>query len=64
MSNSVIPGIKAKHAIITPVCRANRTNVGAFEEAVQRLRDEYAACLEANEQSNFHLVLTVERPQP
>jgi len=58
-----IPGITAKHAIITPVCRANRTVDGAWEEAVRRLREEYEACqTEGNARANFHLVLTVERP--
>lgn len=59
MSN--IPGINAKHAIITPTCRANKGADGAFDEAVGRLREEYAACLDANPDSNFHVVLSVER---
>lgn len=60
--NTQVPGIKAQHAIITKVCRANRTTDGAFDEAVARLRREYVACQnEANQEANFHLVLTVER---
>ena len=56
------PGIKALHAIISPLCRANRTTEGAFDEAVNRCRTEYLACQnEANAEANFHLVLTVER---
>ncbi len=61
---AAILGITAKHAIITPVCRANRTPEGAFEEAVRRLKEEYDICraIEGNEDVNYHLVLTVERP--
>lgn len=59
--NTTIPGIKAVHAIITPTCRMNRTDAGAFDEAVRRLRDEYIACLRGAVTGNFHLVLTVER---
>lgn len=59
-----IPGTPAKHAIITDTCRANRTDGGAFDEAVQRLWDEYLACTKGHPQgagTQFHLVLTVER---
>lgn len=60
-----IPGIKVRHAIITPVCRKNRTLEGAFEEAVRRLKDEYYACLQysGNDEADFHLVLTLDRPK-
>jgi hypothetical protein len=58
-----VPGITAKHAVITPVCRANRGIAEAFDEAVRRLRDEYLACqTPGNDRAAFHLVLTVERP--
>lgn len=57
-----IPGIAAQHAVITPQCRSGKTAGGAFEEAVERLRQEYEACQnDANTDANFHLVLTVER---
>lgn len=73
-----VPGIVARHAVITPRCRtvppslregaaartADSSEVAAFEEAVHRLREEYLACLPANPHSQFHLVLTVERPAP
>ena len=53
-----------KHAIITPVCRGNRGDMGAFEEAVQRLREQYIQTLNAYEDmsfiKNFHLKLDVE----
>jgi hypothetical protein len=58
-----VPGVTAKHAIITPVCRTGRGVEGAFDEAVRRLREEYLACQTAgNAEASFHLVLTVERP--
>lgn len=56
------PGSTAKHVIITPVCRTNRTPAGAFEEAVRLLREEYEACLPGNPDARFHLVLSIERP--
>lgn len=60
----MIPGIKAVHAIISPTCRTNRGIEGAFDEAVRRLREEYLACQgEHNKDSNFHVVLTVERKE-
>lgn len=60
---SAIPGITAKHAIITPTCRANRTPMGAFAEAIERLTAEYEACLnDANREAYFHVALTVDRP--
>lgn len=60
-----IPGITAKHAIITPACRANRGDDGAFEEAVKRLREEYKTILNlpGNEAVTFHAVLLVQRTQ-
>ena len=60
---SHVPGANAKHAIITPTCRANKGAMGAFEEAVQRLREEYEACLPHGEKANFHVVLAVEHPE-
>jgi hypothetical protein len=64
MSESNIPGICAKHAIVTPECRANKGHVTAFEEAISRLFDEYALinCYPENVDVKYHLVLTVERP--
>jgi hypothetical protein len=61
---SIIVGIVAKHAIITPTCRENRTPCAAFEEAISRVFDEYMECINTsgNEKVNYHLVLTVERP--
>ncbi len=62
MSETKIPGICAKHAVITPACRDGHSDMGAFWEAANRLREEYKSCLvEANKDAKFHLVLTVER---
>ena len=59
-----IPGIKARHAIVTPNCRiVQGGNIEAFEVAVGMLKKEYEACmaLECNELADFHLVLTIDR---
>lgn len=61
---SRLPGVKAKHAIITPRCRdVQGGNTEAFEEAARRLLEEYLSIIqmrEDREKINFHLVLTVE----
>lgn len=61
-----IPGSTAHHSIISQLCRANRGDTGAFDEAVDRARREYAAILEGwgadADSLTFHLALTVERP--
>ena len=59
---TTVPGIAAKHAVITPTCRGNRTVAGAFDEAAARVKQEYLVCqTDGNAKANFHLVLTVER---
>lgn len=60
-----VPGVSAKHAIITDICRENRSDAGAFEEAIARLRSEYEALCQGwpvNNGAKFHVVLTLERP--
>lgn len=62
---SIIPGSAAAHAIITDVCRQNRTDEGAWQEAAARLHREFQAIARAWDVSRgakVHLVLTVERP--
>lgn len=65
-----IPGMKAKHSIISPECiRIHGNNgMGAFDEAAMRLRESYRECLEGWKKDGitptFHVVLTVERPTP
>lgn len=64
---SQVPGITAKHAIITPECRAGRTDLGAFDEALDRLRTEYLKVLDLRGEegpANYHLVLSVEGLEP
>lgn len=61
---TTLPGVKAKHAIITDTCRTNRGDQGAFVEAVDRLRVEYNACALGQPVGRgvaFHLVLVVDR---
>jgi hypothetical protein len=59
-----VPGITAKHAIITPTCRTDHGKDAAFEEAARLLKEEYDAVLASPENPDveFHLVLTVVRP--
>ena len=67
MANSTIPGGTARHAVITDTCRTNRGDVGAFEEAVSRLREEYGRIVRGwaiGTGVQIHVVLTVERPTP
>lgn len=62
----ILPGMIAEHAIISDTCRENRGDMGAFDEAVRRLREEYARCIEGWRGTpgvTFHLALTVERPE-
>ena len=65
MSISTIPGLCAKHKVVTPECQ--QTHGGkAVAIALNELRKEFEAC---NTSSNlaagarFHFVLTVERPE-
>jgi hypothetical protein len=57
-----IAGNPVSHSFITPECRENRTDEGAFEEAVERARVEYEAILDGRpgEPLTFHLLLTLE----
>lgn len=52
MKNLVI-----KHTIITIICRENRGNDGAFEEAVERIRKQYHDSLKHYPNNDFHLKL-------
>lgn len=57
-----VPWLTAAHTIITPACRANRGVTGAFQEAVERIRDSYHryAANPANTAINWRLVLMRE----
>jgi hypothetical protein len=59
-----VPGITAKHAIVTPSSRTDHGQDGAFEEAARQLKGEYDTILASPENSDveFHVVLTVVRP--
>jgi len=53
--------ITAKHAIITPVCRLKGDDM-AFEEAVERLRQQYRQSVDGwGDGANYHLKLEIER---
>lgn len=65
MSQTTLPGLKAKHAIVTDQCRTNRTDAGAVDEALSRLRSEALECMANWPQgvgAQFHFALTLERP--
>lgn len=61
-----IPGSPASHQIITPTCRTNRTDDGAWDEAVRRCKEQYDSIVQGwagqPEQPTLRLVLTVEKP--
>jgi len=63
MSETTIPGICAKHAIITPDCRRGRGDESAAIEAMERVSDELFKLMEEwpEDGARFHIVLTVER---
>ena len=66
MAETKIPGVKTKHAIITPVCRDHRGSLGAIVEALRIVEKEYGSILGHDTQEQrptFHLVLTVEWPK-
>ena len=60
-----MPGTCANYCIITDDCRVNRTDEGAFEEAVKRLLGSYLQATRnfgRKRGARFHLALTIERP--
>lgn len=59
---SAVPGINAKHRIITPQCRQNHGDFVALEIAIQDLKDEYKRILEkrGDDGAKYHLVISVE----
>ena len=59
-----LPGVKAKHAIISTACREAKGDYGAAMEAIGHLEDEMLYLLQnwpAESGATFHLVLTVDR---
>jgi hypothetical protein len=54
----------AKHAIVTDECRRNRSDIAAGHVAVQRLMEEYIACVShwpIGKGHKFHFKLEIER---
>ena len=61
------PGLCALHAVITDQCRENRGDAGALDEAFDRIRQQYERSVKGWRGTpgvKFHVLLTVERPQP
>lgn len=59
-----IDGMKAAHAIITSNCR-KKGPIAAFDEAVERLREQYEMILCRNDTArrhgDFHIALTIDK---
>lgn len=59
-------GSQVTAAFITPECRTNRGDDGAWNEAVDRLRKEYDSVCQGwggnEKQPTLNLILTMERP--
>lgn len=56
-------GIKAVHAIVTDVCRENKGDEAAFQEAVERVLSESRELTQWHERGKgvkFHVILAVE----
>lgn len=60
-----IPGITARHAIITDNCIAGRGEEGAADEALARCKQSLMESIKGwrgHSGVKFHVVVTVERP--
>lgn len=57
-----LPGMCARHAIITPTCRKNKGDDAVIEETIERIRSELRGCLPnwPIDTANFHVAMTVE----
>lgn len=67
MIETKVPGISAKHTVITDECRAVHGDGGAFNRAVLALLSVYNDLTHRRsdeEGLNYHLVLTVEDTTP
>lgn len=59
-----LPGLKAKHAIISTACREGRGDSGAAEVAIGCIHRELTTLLEnwpKEKGASFHVVVTVDR---
>lgn len=64
--SSVLPGIKARHMIVSDACREGKGDQEALDEALKLLGQEYSAllrCWPVGKNARFHFVLTVEYPR-
>ena len=65
MSTDSIPGVLAKHTVITPQKRARSGKVGALNLAIDDIRAEYESIVRlrgpAKDDWTAHIVLTIER---
>lgn len=62
---TIVPGIKAQHAVISDTCRTGLGEYMAFEEAMRRLRHAYEQACNGwtiGKGAKIHVVLTVQRP--
>lgn len=61
MSNK-LPGMCARHVIITPTCRKNKGDVAVIEETIELIRSELKRCLPGwpVDGANIHVAMTVE----
>ena len=60
-----IPGMVAKHKIVTPECQRTHGDSVAAQMALDELKREYEACNTKDNRAagaEFHFVLTVDRP--
>jgi len=58
-----LPGIVGLHAVISDQCRANRTDIGAIDEALAHVRAEMIATLPFRPTGSgtlLHVIFTVE----
>ena len=60
---TTVPGLLAKHVYVTDACRENRTDMGALNEALDRIDEEFHELLKNWPQGHghrFHVMLSVE----
>ena len=60
MRTTTIPGLKARHAIITSACREAHGKEGSFNKAICELKNSYDQ--HTRHDAEFHLVLVVDYP--
>jgi hypothetical protein len=61
-----IPGSSVAHAVVTDECREKKGDWTCYDEALHRLREQYAKVVKGWPVGNgakIHIVLTVERAE-